>query len=302
MISTSRPSSNSESEKLAFKLHASSHLSARYLEEMCRRAGILSPQQAHYLTLAAHSCLSCLCMERPKPCKKSSLSNITRESSNSVQVDIFYLDGVDRRPILHYVDTRTSFSVARLCQNRDLKLLASTFEREWVHVHGPPAEVSGDQEFGHGYFQDMLRRHNIAFREQGERRHNKTGVVERGNSILKDCIKRRVLYIQSQVAGSVTIVFTVPEIGRQATYFKNMFVSNKMLSAFEPCKGYQPSLCGLHRCFDTPERVIAHEELGARRALSRASSKRNVNVLSCSELSPRTEFCSTLFYFKDVVK
>jgi hypothetical protein len=133
--------------------------------------------------------------------------------------------------------------MARLCQNRDLELLASTFEREWVHVHGPPAEVSGDQEFSQGYFQDMLRRHNISFREQGVRRHNKTGVVERGNGVLKDFVKRLVLDIQSQVAGPATIVFTVPEIVSQATYFKNMLVGNKMLSASaedtnHPCAAY----------------------------------------------------------------
>jgi hypothetical protein len=164
MIFTSRPSSNAESEKLVFKLHAISHLSARDSEEMCRRAVILSPQLAHYLSLAAQSCFSCLRTARPKPSKKSSLSNINRESNNSVQVDIFYLDSVDRRSILHAVDTRTNFSMARLCQNRDLELFAINFEREWVHVHGPPAEVSDDQEFAQGYFQDMLRRHNIAFR------------------------------------------------------------------------------------------------------------------------------------------
>jgi hypothetical protein len=132
---------------------------------MCRRAGILSPQLGHYLTLAAQSCRSCLRRARLKPIEKLSLSNVNREFDNSVQVDIFYLDGVDRRPILHAVDTRTSFSMARLCQNRDLEMGASTFEREWVHVNGPPAEVSGDQKFAQGYFQDMLRRHNIAFRE-----------------------------------------------------------------------------------------------------------------------------------------
>jgi hypothetical protein len=33
--------------------------------------------------------------------------------------------------------------MARLRRNRDLELLASAFERERVHVHGPPAEVSG---------------------------------------------------------------------------------------------------------------------------------------------------------------
>jgi hypothetical protein len=65
MSSTSRPSSNAESGKLAFKLQTSSHLSARDLEEMCRRAGILSPQLAHYLTLATLSCLACLRTARP---------------------------------------------------------------------------------------------------------------------------------------------------------------------------------------------------------------------------------------------
>jgi hypothetical protein len=93
--------------------------------------------------------------------------------------------------------------------------------------------------------QAMLRRDNIAFCEQGARRHKKTGVVERGNGVLKDFVKRFVLDIQSQVAGSATIVFTVPEIVSQATFFKNMLVGNKMLSAFEQCRGYQPSLCGL---------------------------------------------------------
>jgi hypothetical protein len=71
------------------------------------------------------------------------------------------------------------------------------------------------------------------FRKQGARRHNKTGIVGRGNGILKDFIKRLVLDIQSQVAGSATIVFTVPELVSQATKFKNMLVGNKMLSAFE---------------------------------------------------------------------
>jgi hypothetical protein len=175
--STSRPSSNAESEKLAFKLHASSHLSDRDLEEMSRRARILSPQLAHYPTLAAQSYLSCLRTTRPKPSKKLSLSNVNREFINSVQVNIFYLDGVDRRPMLHAVDTRTSFYMVRPCQSRDLELLASTFERELVHVHGPPAEMSGDQEFAQSFFQDMLRRHNIAFREQGARSHKKMGIV-----------------------------------------------------------------------------------------------------------------------------
>jgi hypothetical protein len=159
--------------------------------------------------------------------------------------------------------------------------------------------VSDDQEFAQDYFQDMLRRHNIAFREQGARRHNKAGVVERGNGILKDFIKRLVQDIQSQVAGSATIVFIVPQIVSQATYFTNMLVDNKLLSAFEQCRGYQPSLCGLHRSFATPERVAAHDEMIVRRAFSRACSKWNVNVLSCSELSPGTEI---LFYFNDVVK
>jgi hypothetical protein len=96
--------------------------------------------------------------------------------------------------------------------------------------------VSGDQKFALGYFQHMLRRHNIALREQDARRHIKSGVVERGNGILRDFIERLVLDIQSQVSGSTTIVFTIPEIVSQAIYFKNMLVDNKMLSAFEQCR------------------------------------------------------------------
>jgi hypothetical protein len=148
-------------------------------------------------------------------------------------------------------------------------MLTSTFEREWVHVYGTPAQVSGDQKFAQGYFKDMLRRRNIAFCEQGARRHDKPGVVERGNGILKDFINRLVLDIQSQVAGSAKIVFTVPEIVSQATYFKNMLVGNKMISAFEQCREYQPSLCGLHRCFVTPERLAAHDEMVARSFVAR---------------------------------
>jgi hypothetical protein len=101
---------------LAFKLHAKSH-------EMCRRAGILSPQLAHYLTLAAHSCLSCLRTARPKPSKKISLSNVNRDFNNSVQVDMFYLNGVVPSYMLCIP---AQVFIAQLCQKRDFELLART--------------------------------------------------------------------------------------------------------------------------------------------------------------------------------
>jgi hypothetical protein len=87
------------------------------------------------------------------------------------------------------------------------ELLVSTLEHEWVHVHGPPAEVSGYQEFAQGYFQDMQRRHNIAFREQIARRHNKMGVVKRGNGILKDlCSAARTNVVLRTVMSTITVV------------------------------------------------------------------------------------------------
>jgi hypothetical protein len=67
------------------------------------------------LSNARCSVHSCLRTARPKPSKKLLLSNVKKEFNISVHVDIFYLDGVDRRPILHAVDTRKSFSMARLC-------------------------------------------------------------------------------------------------------------------------------------------------------------------------------------------
>jgi hypothetical protein len=66
---------------------------------------------------------------------------------------------------------------------------------------------------------------------------------------MNDFMKRLVLDIQSQVAGPATILFTVPKIVSQATYFKNMLVGNEMLSAFEhaedtnhPCAAYTDAL------------------------------------------------------------
>jgi hypothetical protein len=187
---------------------------------MCRRAEILSPQLAQYLRLAAQSCHSCLRTSRPKPSNKIKFHSQTTENLLTPYRSIFSIWTVSTGDpsFMLWMDTRTSFSMARLCQNRDLELLESTFGREWVHVHEPSAEVSGDREFAQDYFQDMLRRHNIAFREQGARRHDKTGAYERGNGILKNFIKRLVLDIQSKVAGFEAIIFTVPEIVRQATY------------------------------------------------------------------------------------
>jgi hypothetical protein len=141
--------------------------------------------------------------------------------------------------------------------------------------------VSSDQDFVQGYFQDILRRHNIDIHEQGASRHNKTEGLDRSNYILKDLIKLLIPDIQSLVVGSADIVFTVPEIVSQSIYFKILQGANKMLSAFEQSRGYQPPLCGLHIFFFTPELVAVHDELAARRALARACSKRNFNVLSC---------------------
>jgi hypothetical protein len=112
-------------------------------------------------------------------------------------------------------------------------------------------------------------------------------------------MERLVLDIQFEVAGSATIVFTVSEIVSQATYFKNMLVSNKMLSAFEQCRGYTNHPCAAYTDASLPQKVLLHMTRWLHvELLSRACSKRNVNVLSCSELSPGHEI---LFYFKDVV-
>jgi hypothetical protein len=75
---------------------------------------------------------------------------------------------------------------------------------------------------------------------------------------MKDIMERLVLDIQFEVAGSATIVFTVSEIVSQATYFKNMLVSNKMLSAFEQCRGYTNHPCAAYTDASLPQKVLLH--------------------------------------------
>jgi hypothetical protein len=194
----SPPSTRAQAERLASRLHSSSHLAVDDLEKMCRRAGVWSQQLSHYLKLAAASCESCLRTVRPQIARKISLSRVSREFNTHVQVDVFYMDFVDPRPVLHAIDTATGFFVTSLSQTKDLETLAKLFERDWIRVHGPPNEVSDDQEFAKSYFQRMLTRHAVVFKERPARRHNTSGIVERGNAIVKMFVKRLILDAEAQ--------------------------------------------------------------------------------------------------------
>jgi hypothetical protein len=96
-----------------------------------------------------------------------------------------FLDGIDNPPILHGVDTATGWSMAIVCASRDLDDAVKIVEERWFTVHGPPRRLSGDQEFNKAPFKVMCDRHHVEFLPRPARRHNKSGVVERGNQVIK---------------------------------------------------------------------------------------------------------------------
>jgi hypothetical protein len=130
-----------------------------------------------------------------------------------------------------------------LFQIKSLETLAKLFERDWIRIHGPPNEVSGDQEFVKSYFQRMLTRHAVVFKERPARRHNKSRIVERGNAIVKMFVNRLILDVEAQGSGPDTSSFAIAEILSEATYLKKYLIGQRGF-VFEQARGYQPSIVG----------------------------------------------------------
>jgi len=64
-----------------------------------------------------------------------------------------------------------------------------TLEIIWINLHGPPNTISADPEFLNK-FANPLNYFNIGFEPTPARRHNKIGVVERKNGVLRLIVQK----------------------------------------------------------------------------------------------------------------
>lgn len=101
-----------------------------------------------------HTCASTGRLNRSR---KVSLSRLLNEFKYHVHIDYFFIAEFDNKPIIHMVNTASSFSVAVFIDNRRLDLAAKAFEKSWSTAHGPPAMLSADLEFLGEKFTDTLK-------------------------------------------------------------------------------------------------------------------------------------------------
>ena len=272
------------SRRFANKLHFYTHLHFDDMVLLCERVNVLNPILKQALSFSFRRCTSCEKIGRPLSSKKVSFEKILATFNQNVQVDFLFIKDVTKEPVLHIVDTHTALSVAAIVPSRKMEVAARQFEYKWINVHGAPKIVSGDLEFLNTTFLNAIRYFGCEFEQRPARRHNKLGVVERKNSIIR-VMAQRVHSDAKFFSVSKGSEFMLEDILSRATYLANILYGSKALSSFEMARGYKPSITGLPKIKLTDDILEAHEEQQARRPLSLLEKSKTPRPVNPSKLS-----------------
>ena len=237
-------SKSAVAKRFAARLHKFTHMTAKDMTTLCSRAGVLNPVLRQALKTAPEKCVSCNHTGRPLPSRKISFSRVLLSFNDNVQVDYFFIKEFSNVPILHIVDTATGLSSAEIVSSRDKKLAASSIERCWFNVHGPPLSLAADPEFDSIAFRDFLHRYSCKFEGRPARRHNKMGIVERRNATVRLFVER-LLHDVSTALQAPALMPNAQDILARAVFLSNLMYGSKSASSFELARGYTPSIHGL---------------------------------------------------------
>ena len=182
--------SSTVAKKFAAKLHLYTHMTRADMQELWKRAGILTPVLSQALHSAYDRCISCTSTGRPAASRKVSFKKLLYTFNDHIQVDFFFIKSFKNTPIQHIVDVASGFSATDILPSRDMDVAAKIIECKWIHQYGPPQRFSADPEFDNVSVKDVLRRHFIDFEPRPARRHNKVGHVERKNDVIRLLVSR----------------------------------------------------------------------------------------------------------------
>ena len=230
--------------QISSKLHGYSHLSFEDMRTLCQRGDVLTPVLEQALRKVAGRCSSCKQTGRPANSRKISFSRILGSFNKHVQVDFLFAKEFHNISILHIVDVHTGLSTAHLMPSREMTLSARALEVNWINLHGSPAVVSADPEFFNSKFAEALRYFDITFQPRPARRHNKLGVVERKNSVVRTLIQR-LLKDADYFDPSRDRKPEQEDILSRAVYLSNILYGSRSMSSFELAGGYTPALVSL---------------------------------------------------------
>ena len=291
--------------KFAAKLHTYSHLRAEDMQTLCKRASVHSKILDDALKQAVERCRSCKGTGRPLQNRSVSIRKVLSTFNSHVQLDLFYLTEMGNAPVLHLVDVHTGFSATALVPTRDIDIAARTIEKIWVNIHGAPAKLSGDPEFMNKKFARLMERFSVTVEPRPARRHQKIGVVERKNAVVRTLVQRilhDVDFVNKALLGIDPADQDKNELHShilsRATYLSNVLYGSRTLSSFEMVRGYTPSISGLPQSRITEIMTCAHQEQTARRALLSVYSARSPRTLKQDQLERGT----AVYFFRRVPK
>lgn len=172
------------------QVHGAVHSTPLNEEEVCRRAGILPGILSQAIDQAKTKCRSCQSTGAPLPQEQLSFSMLDRRFNTLVAADFLFHQSNSHIPVLLCISRYTRPLAASPRVTRDMDKTTSNSEQFWIHNHGPPQNVTCDDEFNKEPWRVMLARHDIECQETPVRRKNKTGGVERAVPTVKVMMDR----------------------------------------------------------------------------------------------------------------
>lgn len=272
---------------LAKRLHRLTHAPPEELIQLCRRPGHISKSVEEEIRAISDNCLICAKSGPPKPMRKISINHVNQAFNVEIQIDFTFV-GIrgTQYNCLHMVDCGTGYSEAGIVSDRKSNTTVRLIETEWINRHGAPEALSADDEMTSKEIRRFLNGRNIELKGRPVRRHNKTGIIERKNGVVKRILEK----IQKEDSTD-----TDKTIFSRAVFLSNLFTGSKVLSSFELAKGYAPSILGAPRRMVSEELMQAYMEQCETRALQKVMRSRNPSTLSQLHINPGDEI---LFYFK----
>lgn len=171
------------------------------MRRICQDAGILSKTLDDAITKVDEACDVCTRNGRGKPMRKISLTHVNKSFKQEVQLDfMFHVIRKEKRTVLVITDTGTGFTECCAVSQRSLVTVMQTIETIWFYQHGIPQKVSADEEFNKRQFLRFLKAHDVDYMARPAQRHNKIGIVEGKNVMLKLIINKLDTYISTAKA------------------------------------------------------------------------------------------------------
>lgn len=209
----------------------------------------------------------------PAPSRKISLTHVNKNFNDEIQVDFLFvrIKGTIYC-VIHFCDAGTAYYEGAVVKDRKSNTILNQFDQLWNHRHGAPNHISGVDEFTRAVLEKGFLNRGVILKPGPSKRHNKVGIVERRNGIIKKIVEELQMDNSNRHEDTEMII-------TKAIFLSNAFSGSSILSAFELARGYAPSLSGSGSRMVSDDMLQAHKQQAAIRALHRLLRSRTPKVI-----------------------